>query len=109
MMDFDNYQHRASATKVYPGQGEFSGLAYVGLGCAGEAGEVANQIKKAWRNNNGEVTSEQKAKILDECGDVLCYVSQICNELDERMSTVAQMNLLKLKNRKSNGELKVHS
>jgi len=52
-MDFTVYQARATETAVYPGQGEFTGLAYAALGLCGEAGETGEQIKKTWRDDRG--------------------------------------------------------
>lgn len=107
-MDFEEYQLAAQQSAVYPGRGGFVGLAYVALGVAGEAGEVAEQVKKTWRNEDGEVTPEREAAIAEELGDVLWYVSQVCTELKLNMQDVAEANLEKLRRRREAGELKVH-
>jgi NTP pyrophosphatase (non-canonical NTP hydrolase) len=50
-MKFSDYQEQATATAVYPGQGEFLGLTYAALGLNGEAGECAEKVKKTWRDD----------------------------------------------------------
>lgn len=106
--DFYHYQMAAQETAVYPGQGDFHGLAYATLGLAGESGEVAEQVKKTWRNDNCEVTPEREDAIEDELGDVLWYVAQMCNELGLDMSSVAKRNIKKLQDRAQEDRLKVH-
>jgi len=67
-MDFSTYQNGARKTAVYP---EAAKVIYPALGLSGEAGEVANQVKKILRDNAGELTEERRTKIIDELGDVL--------------------------------------
>ena len=55
-LTFDQYQKQAVSTAIYPGQGEVLGLVYVALGLAGEAGEIANKVKKVLRDDNGELS-----------------------------------------------------
>ena len=45
-MDFNDYQQRANETAIYP---EEYNLTYPTLGLAGEAGEVAEKVKKIVR------------------------------------------------------------
>ena len=52
-MTFNNYQTNASRTAFYPRVFPNQGLYYTGLGLAGEAGEIANKIKKIMRDNAG--------------------------------------------------------
>lgn len=97
-MEFDEYQERASQFAVYPGKGVFLGLAYVALGVNGEAGEVAEKVKKAWRDE-GVITPERRLAILKEVGDTLWYLSQTCEELNASLADVADQNLIKLQDR----------
>lgn len=55
-MHLDVYQHKASSTAIYPGQGKLMGLLYVALGL-GEAGEFQNKVKKILRDNDGIITA----------------------------------------------------
>lgn len=108
MLDFDEFQLASQKNAFYPEQNTVNGLVYTALGVAGEAGEVANKVKKIIRNDAGIITAANKAAVLDECGDVLWYVAQICSELNERMSVVAEMNKIKLRDRAAKGSLKIH-
>ncbi len=80
-------------------------MSYPALGLAGEAGEVANQVKKWIRDDQGNMTAERKAKILDEISDVLWYAAQLCTDLGASLGEVAEGNLKKLAARKEAGTL----
>ena len=71
-------------------------IKYYGLGLAGEAGEIANEIKKIDRDDNCKLTKKRKEKIIDELGDVIWYVHGICNYLDVPISYVMEKNMEKL-------------
>lgn len=76
---------------------------YASLGLAGEAGEVANKVKKIMRDSNGVITDEMRNKLKGEVGDVLWYISAVCCELDIDMNDVAEANIEKLFSRKERG------
>lgn len=103
-MTFDEYQEISKQTAVYH-QGD-TALYYLGLGVAGEAGEVAEKLKKVLRNHNGEVSEEMRADIKKEIGDVLWYLSQLAAELNFSFSDVAKANIEKLQDRASRGVIK---
>lgn len=102
-MDFDAYSAQAEKTAIYPGQGSGSGLVYVALGVAGEAGEIANKIKKLYRD--GDSPAAQDALFL-EIGDALWYLDRLCNELGTTLSVVAELNVDKLRARFDAGTLR---
>lgn len=104
-MNFSEYQEAAMVTKTYPQESSLW-LTYPTLGLAGEAGEVANKVKKIFRDNNGEASEEVIAIISDELGDVLWYIAGICDDLGLDMDQVAKNNILKLKDRKGRGVIK---
>ena len=54
-MTFNNYQTNASRTAFYPRVFKNQGLYYTALGLSGEAGEVANKVKKVMRDKNGNL------------------------------------------------------
>jgi len=99
-MNFKEYQTQTKATAIYP-----PGFIYPALGLSGEAGEVAEHIKKALRDDNSKITPERKEKLKKELGDVLWYLSQLSTELGLDLGEVAQCNLDKLAGRKSKGTL----
>ena len=68
-MNFEEYQAEASQTAHYPKR--FSNLEYPTLGLTGEAGEVANIVKKIQRDHAGVLTDEVRGKLKDELGDYL--------------------------------------
>ncbi|EAC4811665.1 nucleotide pyrophosphohydrolase [Listeria monocytogenes] len=94
-MDFKEYQILANRTAATHEQA----LTNYGLGIAGEAGEVADLIKKyAFHGHDLD-----KDALTKELGDVLWYVSQIAKWADISMETVAELNIEKLKLRYPQG------
>ena len=102
-MDFDNYQIEARKTAVYPNKDK--NFIYPTLGLVGESGEVAEKIKKILRDKNGILDYESKLALKKELGDVLWYISNLCDELNFSLSEVAKNNLEKLNSRKSRGKI----
>lgn len=102
-LNFDEYQHLANKTALYPGRNGETIAPYPALGLAGEAGEVCEEIKKAIRDDGGVVTAERRARLEKELGDILWYVAALCTELDLKMSDVAHANIAKLADRKARG------
>lgn len=102
--DFDLYQADASEFAEYPQIG--SNLIYPALGLTGEAGEVAEKVKKLWRNHNLELTQERTDAIAAEMGDVLWYLAALAEELGILLSDVAEYNVGKLRDRQIRGVIK---
>ena len=96
-MDFHTYQQRSRATACYPDAG--ANPIYPTLGLCGEAGEVADKVKKVLRDRGGEFSAEVIAALQLELGDVLWYVAQLATELGLELDQVAQANLYKLASR----------
>ena len=102
-MNFDDYQQEARKTAVYPDVG--SNFWYPALGLAGEAGEVAERVKKLYRDANGKVDSAFYIQLKKELGDVLWYVANLASEAGMSLGNIADNNLLKLRDRKNRGVL----
>ena len=102
-MDFNEYQRRARTTAVYPDIG--NNLWYPALGLAGEAGEVADKIKKIYRDDNGQVSADKMSALCAELGDTLWYISNIASELGLDLDTVARGNIAKLADRATRDKL----
>lgn len=100
-MDFNTFQEIIGETAIYPNRGK--NIIYPTLGLAGEAGEVAEKVKKIIRDHNGVVTPEFKQEIIKELGDVLWYVAALSSELGVTMEEVAKLNMEKLLSRKKRG------
>ncbi len=93
-LSFEEYQQDARQTALYPNR--LKNLEYPTLGLAGEAGEVANIVKKIQRDFGGEITDEIRAKLKDELGDVLWYISACADELELTLEEIAEFNVEKL-------------
>ena len=102
-MDFKTYQKHARLTAQYPNLG--SNNIYPTLGLVGEAGEVAEKVKKVIRDKNGIFDEESKQGIKKELGDVLWYLSNLCTEFNFSLDEVALQNLEKLTNRVDKGTI----
>lgn len=93
-MDFQSYQQEVLKQGIYPRQGE--NYVFPSLGLCGEAGEVAEEIKKAIRDDGEMITPSRKQAIFLELGDVLWYLTQLANELDLSLDEIAEANLKKI-------------
>ena len=97
-MGLNEYQKAAANTAIY--KAEHSVL-YPALGLAGEAGEVANKVKKMLRDGDFD-----RHAIAAEIGDVLWYIAALSRDLNIDMHDLAMSNLEKLYGRKARGTLK---
>ena len=100
-MDLNQYQKKARATAFYPNAG--NNPIYPTLGLAGEAGEVAEKVKKVIRDKNGVFDPTSKNQIMLELGDVLWYIAQLSSELGFDLESVAEANISKLSSRATRG------
>ena len=100
-MDLNQYQKKARATAFYPNAG--NNPIYPTLGLAGEAGEVAEKVKKVIRDKDGEFDQTSKDQIMLELGDVLWYIAQLSSELGFDLESVAEANISKLSSRANRG------
>ena len=100
MLDFNTYQSKAMSTAIYP---EESKIIYPSLGLAGEAGEFAGKVAKAYRDNNGTISEELRAKLIDELGDVLWMCAACARDLNTTLGYVANRNIDKLRDRAERG------
>lgn len=98
----NEYQEIAIKSAIFPGRGERLGLMYCALKLNGEAGELAEHVGKAMRDDAfgpEPLTAARRELIMKELGDVLWYVSAIADGLDIKLGDIAMMNLEKLKDR----------
>ena len=101
-MDFNEYQNFTNSTAIYPKE---VGLYYTTMGLVGEAGELANVVKKVIRDDGGELTDAKVKKLVKELGDVLWYASEFASGLGVSLNDVACKNIEKLTSRKERGTL----
>ena len=96
-MNLNDYQKMAARTAIYK---TTHAILYPALGLAGEAGEVANKIKKMLRDDDFD-----RSAIAAEIGDVLWYVAALSRDLNIDLHDIAMNNLEKLYGRKARGTL----
>jgi NTP pyrophosphatase (non-canonical NTP hydrolase) len=101
-VELAEYQRRSRGTAAYPRE---AWLAYPALGLAGEAGEVAEHVKRVLRDDGARVTDGRRAAMAAELGDVLWYVAQLATELGLDLDEIARENLEKLLSRQRRGVL----
>lgn len=106
----DMYQEIAGQSAIYPGKGGPGGIMYCALKLNGEAGELAEHVGKAMRDDGfGDIrpttrmelevvglTPQRKELIIKEIGDNLWYLQALCRELGISLSQAALINLEKL-------------
>ena len=80
-----------------------SELAFYALGFAGEAGEVANKIKKVYRDDGGFLSPERREMIIKEMGGTYWYFSRICKALGITPDEIRQANYEELFSRRERG------
>lgn len=103
-MKFDDYQ-RESAKTLINAEDSFKVLVRTVLGINGEAGEVAEKLKKIMRDKDGKLSAEDKAAMADELGDILWYMARLADLTGYNLSQVAQMNLDKVMSRQARGKI----
>jgi NTP pyrophosphatase (non-canonical NTP hydrolase) len=125
---FDDYMRLASRTAIYPGQRTALGLVYVALKLNGEAGEFAEHVGKAIRDDGivtlveewdcededcnfsayltrDYLTPKRREALIKELGDICWYVANACRELNIRPTEVLRRNLVKLADRAARNKL----
>ena len=94
-MDMKEYQEQAFTTATESSRN----LYYMTLGLTGEAGEIANKVKKVMRDGKALDLDDIKKEI----GDVLWYVAGLCTVTGIPLEEVAKANLEKLADRQKRG------
>ena len=102
-MEANDYQKLASRTfrgtvdfEVSP---EDQSIIWHALGLVGEAGEVAETVKKGILHQHGL----DREKLTKELGDVCWYIAALCTNLGVDLGEVMEANIEKLRTRYPNG------
>ncbi|MGN6415406.1 nucleoside triphosphate pyrophosphohydrolase family protein [Flexivirga sp.] len=102
-MQMDDYQQAALRTaRDKDAPDEFMHLV---LGLVGEAGEIAEKVKKLVRDKHSDLAQLDREDMAAELGDVLWYAAVLANFLDLSLDDVAQRNVDKLADRQRRGVL----
>lgn len=106
LISFCEYQNFAETTDIIKGTTARIGhLQYLALGLNGEAGEVADKVKKIVRDKGGAYTAADEDAVAKELGDVLWYLARMADVLNYTLDTVALDNVNKLRSRQGRGTL----
>ena len=81
----------------------FNRLVYPVLGLVGEAGEIANKVKKVARDRGGDLDPDRQLDLAKELGDTCWYVAATATSLDVELGEVGSANLTKLADRADRG------
>jgi len=85
-MDFSSYQAMAMATDQVP-PGSDNAVIVPLLGLAGEAGELLSEYKKHLRD--GAAHQLFTARVAEELGDLLWYISNVTRKLGLALEQIA--------------------
>lgn len=98
-MNFNDYQSMARDFAIYK---PAHAVIYPALGLAGEAGEVAEKVKKHLRDGKALDVSG----VAKELGDVLWYIANLASDMGVTLQEIADLNIDKLLSRQDRGVLK---
>lgn len=101
-MTIKEYENLIEKTAVFP---EEIALTYCTMGLCGEAGEVAEKMKKLYRDEGGDITETFRHDIKKELGDVIWYVTALAQKLDLSLEEVMEANHKKLMLRRQTNTL----
>jgi len=96
-VNFTEYQKLALRTAAQ--KTKKNELFHLVLGLVGEAGEIAEKLKKLVRDKDSNEALIDKADMTKELGDVLWYVAVLADYLEIPLEEVASKNIAKLADR----------
>lgn len=93
-MNLKDYQAEALKSLAIKDKSS-AALAHRMLGLNGEAGIIANQIKKSIRDNDGVLTDQDKAMLHEKLGDALYYIVALADIADLDIDEILIDNVAK--------------
>lgn len=103
-ISFQEFQNLAA--KYIPTVECVPDLAYAVMSLCGEAGEVAEKVKRIYRGDESTKAITYNDTIEKELGDVLWCLAAVCTALDVPLEHVARRSLVKMEERAKHGTLK---
>ena len=97
-MNFNEYQKKSQETWISNTRGFIRAI----LGICGESGEIAEKIKKFYRDGHSNLRNELKK----ELGDLLYYIARCADYMQLSLEDIAKQNLRKLQSRKKRNKIK---
>ena len=97
MNSLREYQIKAVGFAIYPATHK---VLYPTLGLCGEAGEIAEKVKKQVRDNNFN-----RHEVAKELGDVLWYLANLAIDIGYNLDEIANINIEKLSSRKERNKI----
>lgn len=91
-MDINDFQTHALKSVAITQKG-VPALAHRTLGLTGEAGILANQLKKVIRDKDGQPDATDTAEVKKRLGDVLYYTAVLAEYFDLTLSEIAEDNM----------------
>ena len=104
MTNFENNTHTGNYSQWVEGKIMTEGITRLienTLGLVGEAGEIAEKVKKLLRDNTWIETQD----IVKELGDVAFYLTALANYFGSDLTDVLDINMNKLNDREERGVL----
>jgi NTP pyrophosphatase (non-canonical NTP hydrolase) len=100
-MNMNEYQQKALRTAR--GHQKQDELFHLLLGLCGEAGEIAEKMKKVVRDKNSDFASIDLDDMNKELGDVLWHLAVLADYFGISLDDVAETNIAKLASRLERG------
>ncbi len=91
-MNFNDYQKHALKSLAITDK-SVAALAHRTLGLTGEAGIIANAMKKVIRDKNGKLDDEDMKLLKEKLGDVMYYVATLADFADLSLEEVVEANV----------------
>lgn len=101
-MTINEYQEFTRTTAIYPAD---RAMEYLTCGLASEVGEYLGKWKKIIRDKSGKVDVMESYELAKEAGDILWYVSRLCDEQGWDLQDVIDINVEKLSSRQDRDAL----
>lgn len=81
-------------------------LLYTSNGFAGEAGEVANKVKKVFRDDGGKLTNARAEQIQKEMAGALWYFAELAYQIGVPLADIAKLSMETTTNREAAGTIR---